>query len=74
MQGMIYFYNEFGTTELSILILDIATIIHQWPCCYVVTISKIGQLYPVFDIAQFDCILFERVCSGEKHIICFAKC
>ena len=31
------FVPKFGTIELFILILDIFTIIHQSPCCYVVT-------------------------------------
>ena len=35
------FITKFGTTELFILILE-DTIIHQSPCCYVVTTSKIG--------------------------------
>ena len=36
------FITKFGTIKLFILILDIAAIIHQLPCCYVVTTSKIG--------------------------------
>ena len=39
---MIYFRNELGTIELFILMLDISAIIHQSPCCYVVTASTIG--------------------------------
>ena len=34
---------KFEYTELFILILDISAIIHQLPCCYVVTTSNIGQ-------------------------------
>ena len=33
---------KFGTILLFILILDTSAIIHQSPCCYVVTTSKIG--------------------------------
>ena len=36
------FITKFGTIKLFILILDISAIIHQSPCCYVVTTSKIG--------------------------------
>ena len=36
------FITTFRTIKLFILILDISVIIHQSPCCYVVTISKIG--------------------------------
>ena len=38
----ITFITKFGTSELSILILDISAIIHQSPCWYVVTTSNIG--------------------------------
>ena len=31
------FRTKFGAIELCILILDISAIIHQSPCCYVVT-------------------------------------
>ena len=36
------FIAKFGTIQLDILSLDISGIIHQSPCCYVVTTSKIG--------------------------------
>ena len=35
------FITKFGTIELFILILDISAVIHQSPCCYVVTTSII---------------------------------
>ena len=38
------FITKFGTIESSVLILDISAIIYQSPCCYVVTISRIGRL------------------------------
>ena len=40
------FTTKFRTIELFILILEKSTIIHQLPCCYVGTTSKIG-LYRV---------------------------
>ena len=37
------FITKFGTIDLFIIILDIPlAIIHQSPCCYVVTTSMIG--------------------------------
>ena len=36
------FITKYGTIKLFILILEISAIIHQLPCCYVVTTSKTG--------------------------------
>ena len=36
------FITKYGTTESSIIILDVSAIIYQSPCRYVVTTSKTG--------------------------------